>query len=94
MLYVFFATLFLMYTMIFVQAMYIRVKRNKTTYFIQCEPTETILDIKQKLHVLIDQPVNDQRLILMSDGQSGQLLEDQKTLADQKATVYHCIYFI
>lgn len=64
--------------------MYIRVKRNKTTYFIQCEPTETILDIKQKLHVLIDQPVNDQRLILMSDGQSGQLLEDQKTLADQK----------
>lgn len=94
MLYVFFATLFLMYTMIFVQAMYIRVKRNKTTYFIQCEPTETILDIKQKLHVLIDQPMNDQRLILMSDGQSGQLLEDQKTLADQKATVYYCIYFI
>ncbi|PON52813.1 Ubiquitin domain containing protein [Parasponia andersonii] len=62
-------------------AMYIRVKRNKTTYFIQCEPTETILDIKQKLHVLIDQPVNDQRLILFS---SGQVLEDLKTLADQK----------
>ncbi|XP_062093657.1 uncharacterized protein LOC133799675 [Humulus lupulus] len=61
--------------------MYIRVKRNKTTYFIQCEPTETVLDIKQKLHVLIDQPVNDQRLILFS---SGQVLEDVKTLADQK----------
>ncbi|GMP35977.1 hypothetical protein CsSME_00008230 [Camellia sinensis var. sinensis] len=62
-------------------AMYIRVKRSKTTYFLQCEPTETILDIKQKLHVLIDQPVNDQRLILMA---TGEVLDDSKTLADQK----------
>ncbi|KAG4136076.1 hypothetical protein ERO13_D08G256600v2 [Gossypium hirsutum] len=62
-------------------AMYIRVKRSKTTYFIQCDPTETTLDIKQKLHTLIDQPVNDQRLILMSNGD---ILEDSKTLADQK----------
>ena len=65
--------------------MYIRIKRDKTTYFIQCEPTETILDIKQKLHVLVDKPVNDQRLILMSEGQAGHVLEDLKTLADQKA---------
>ncbi|KAL7193505.1 hypothetical protein ACSBR2_025172 [Camellia fascicularis] len=62
-------------------AMYIRVKRSKTTYFLQCEPTETILDIKQKLHALIDQPVNDQRLILMA---TGEVLDDSKTLADQK----------
>ncbi|RXI05550.1 hypothetical protein DVH24_017592 [Malus domestica] len=61
--------------------MYIRVKRSKTTYFIQCEPTETSLDIKQKLHDLIDRPVNDQRLILVS---SGEVLEDSKALADQK----------
>ncbi|XP_022756511.1 uncharacterized protein LOC111304245 isoform X2 [Durio zibethinus] len=61
--------------------MYIRVKRSKTTYFIQCDPTETTLDIKQKLHTLIDQPVNDQRLILLN---SGEILEDSKTLADQK----------
>ncbi|EXC30157.1 hypothetical protein L484_008487 [Morus notabilis] len=59
-----------------VVAMYIRVKRNKTTYFIQCEPTETVLDIKQKLHVLIDQPVNDQCLTLMNDGQTGQVEND------------------
>lgn len=63
------------------QAMYIRVKRSKTTYFIQCEPTETSLDIKQKLHDLIDRPVNDQRLILVS---TGEVLEDSKALADQK----------
>ncbi|GLT80476.1 hypothetical protein SLA2020_519140 [Shorea laevis] len=61
--------------------MYIRVKRSKTTYFIQCDPTETTLDIKQKLHALIDQPVNDQRLILVGTGEA---LEDSKTLADQK----------
>ncbi|BBH08625.1 Ubiquitin-like superfamily protein [Prunus dulcis] len=61
--------------------MYIRVKRSKTTYFIQCEPTETSLDIKQKLHDLIDQPVSDQRLILVS---TGEVLEDSKSLADQK----------
>lgn len=63
------------------QAMYIRVKRNKTTYFIQCDATEKILDIKQKLHDLIDQPINDQRLILVS---TGEVLDDSKTLADQK----------
>ncbi|KAL4301777.1 hypothetical protein GQ457_10G016220 [Hibiscus cannabinus] len=62
-------------------AMYIRVKRSKTTYFIQCDPTETTIDIKQKLHTLIDQPVNDQRLILMN---TGEILEDSKSLADQK----------
>ncbi|KAK4353576.1 hypothetical protein RND71_025770 [Anisodus tanguticus] len=63
------------------QAMYIRVKRNKTTYFIQCDPTETILQLKEKLYNLIDQPVNDQRLVLMP---AGDVLEDSKSLADQK----------
>lgn len=67
-----------------VQAMYIRVKRNKTTYFLQCDPTETILNIKQKLHSLIDQPVNDQRLILVS---TNEVLDDSKTLADQKVSI-------
>ncbi|XP_024968758.1 polyubiquitin 9 [Cynara cardunculus var. scolymus] len=62
-------------------AMYIRVKRNKTTYFLQCDATEKVLDIKQKLHSLIDQPVNDQRLILAA---TGEVLDDSKTLADQK----------
>nr|CAN78675.1 hypothetical protein VITISV_043795 [Vitis vinifera] len=61
--------------------MYIRVKRSKTTYFLQCDPTETILDVKQKLHTLIDQPINDQRLILVG---TGEILDDSKTLADQK----------
>lgn len=62
-------------------AMFIRVKRKKTTYFIHCDPTETVLEIKQKLESLTDHPVGDQRLILLS---TEQVLEDTKTLAQQK----------
>nr|GEZ47382.1 hypothetical protein [Tanacetum cinerariifolium] len=62
-------------------AMYIHVKRSKTTYFLQCDATKKILDLKQKLHNLIDQPVFDQRLILVA---TGEVLDDSKTLADQK----------
>ncbi|XP_062189291.1 bZIP transcription factor 60-like isoform X2 [Phragmites australis] len=64
-----------------VASMYIRVKRNKSTYFIQCEPTETALNIKQKLHSLIDQPPSNQQLVLLA---TYDVLEDSKTLADQK----------
>eukprot|EP00250_Pteridium_aquilinum_P023290 c2657_g1_i1 orf=455-922(-) len=62
-------------------AMFIRVKRKKTTYFLHCEPSETTLEIKSKLQVLTDQDVDIQRLILVSNQQ---VLEDAKTLADQK----------
>ncbi|GAA0174069.1 hypothetical protein LIER_27535 [Lithospermum erythrorhizon] len=62
-------------------AMYIRVKRNKTTYFLQCDPTDKVLQIKEKLQTLIDQPVTDQRLILMP---VEKVLDDSKTLADQQ----------
>ncbi|KAG2647144.1 uncharacterized protein LOC120694679 isoform X1 [Panicum virgatum] len=62
-------------------SMYIRVKRNKSTYFIQCEPTETTLSVKQKLHSLIDQPPSNQQLVLLA---TNDVLEDSKTLADQK----------
>lgn len=70
--------------------MYIRIKRSKTTYFLQCDPTETIMDIKQKVYALIDQPVTDQRLTLMS---TGEVLDDSKTLADQKVLIIKpCIF--
>ncbi|XP_057749986.1 uncharacterized protein LOC130968626 isoform X4 [Arachis stenosperma] len=61
--------------------MYIRVKRSKTTYFIRCKPTDKILDIKLKLQELVDQPANNQRLIIPA---TGEVLEDSRTLADQK----------
>jgi elongin-B len=66
-------------------SMYIRVKRNKSTYFIQCEPTETALSVKQKLHSLIDQPPSNQQLVLLG---TNDVLEDSKTLADQKVPKY------
>lgn len=69
--------------MINLQAMYIRVKRNKTTYFLQCLPSETILQLKEKLHELIDHAVMDQRLILIPDME---VLDDSKSLADQKVS--------
>lgn len=72
--------------------MYIRVKRSKTTYFIRCKPSDKVLDIKQKLQELIDQPANDQRLSLPD---TGDILEDSKTLADQKVHCYiilHVLY--
>jgi hypothetical protein len=34
--------------------MYIRVKRQKTTVFLQVEPTDTVLEVKQKLQALLD----------------------------------------
>ncbi|XP_057433764.1 uncharacterized protein LOC130726503 isoform X1 [Lotus japonicus] len=61
--------------------MYIRVKRKMTTYFIRCKPSDKILDVKQKLEELVDQPANNQQLILHG---TGEVLEDAKTLADQK----------
>jgi len=36
------------------QSMYIRVKRKKTTIFLTVEPTDTVLEVKQKLQALID----------------------------------------
>lgn len=72
-----------------IQEMYIRVKRNKTTYFVQCDPTDTTLDIKQKLHALIDLPSNNQRLTLVA---TDVVLVDSMTLAEQRVTMlfnYH-----
>jgi len=35
--------------------MYIRVKRKKTTIFLHVEPTDTVLEVKQKLQDLVEQ---------------------------------------
>lgn len=42
---------------------------------------QTVLNIKQKVHSIIDQPPNNQRLILLA---TNNILDDLKTLADQK----------
>ncbi|KAK9824295.1 hypothetical protein WJX72_009223 [[Myrmecia] bisecta] len=60
-------------------SMYIRVKRQKTTIFVHVEPTDTILEVKQKLQELVQQPPESQRLY-----KGATLLEDAKKLADLK----------
>ena len=37
------------------RSMYIRVKRQKTTIFLHVEPTDTVLEVKQKLQDLVEQ---------------------------------------
>lgn len=35
--------------------MYVRIKRQKTTIFLHVEPTDTVLEVKQKLQELVQQ---------------------------------------
>ena len=53
------------------------------TYFLHVEPSDSILEVKEKLQALSEQPVDQQRLTLVS---TGQVLEDGKTLAEQKVS--------
>eukprot|EP00897_Mesotaenium_endlicherianum_P009093 jgi/Mesen1/8211/ME000442S07483 len=62
-------------------SMFVRVKRMKTTYFVHCEPSESALELKQKVEALTEHPVEEQRLIVLP---SETVLDDSKTLADQK----------
>ncbi|KAH7420449.1 hypothetical protein KP509_13G008200 [Ceratopteris richardii] len=61
--------------------MYIRVKRKRTTYFVHCDPSDTVLNLKTKLSCLTETPPNNQRLILMD---SYHVLDDGRTLAQQQ----------
>ena len=61
--------------------MYIRVKREKSTYFVQCDPWSTILQVKQYLQNITDYLVRNQRLILLD---SHHILDDAKTLSQQE----------
>ena len=38
-----------------ISSMYVRVKREKITYFIQAESSDTIMELKEKLQEIIDQ---------------------------------------
>lgn len=60
-------------------SMYVRIKRSKTTIFLHVEPTDTILEVKQKLQELTQQGPDTQRLYL---GKT--MLEDARQLADLK----------
>ena len=58
-------------------AMYVRVKRNKQTIFLHCEPSDTVHVVKEKVAAIVNTPSSDQRLLL-----GKQNLEDGSTLCD------------
>mmetsp|Transcript_12429 Transcript_12429/g.39363 ORF Transcript_12429/g.39363 Transcript_12429/m.39363 type:complete len:132 (-) Transcript_12429:86-481(-) len=60
-------------------SMYVRVKRGKQTFFLLVEPSDTVLELKQKVQALTDKPVELQRLLI-----DNVAMEDAKTLADMK----------
>lgn len=59
--------------------MYVRVKRQKTTYFLHVEPTDTVLEVKQKLQELVDMQPESQQLL-----KEQFVLDDAKKLNDLK----------
>ncbi|CAK9190168.1 unnamed protein product [Sphagnum troendelagicum] len=61
--------------------MFIRVKRKKTTYFLHCDPSESVLETKQKLQALCDVHVDKQRLILV---EPETILDEAKSLEEQQ----------
>lgn len=67
-------------------SMYIRVKRQKTTVFLQVEPTDTVLEVKQKLQALLDKSPDKLQLLREVREASGQWLplDDAKKLAELK----------
>eukprot|EP01024_Parvocaulis_polyphysoides_P044679 TRINITY_DN41336_c1_g2_i1.p5 TRINITY_DN41336_c1_g2~~TRINITY_DN41336_c1_g2_i1.p5 ORF type:complete len:102 (-),score=17.74 TRINITY_DN41336_c1_g2_i1:744-1049(-) len=64
-----------------VQAMYVRVKREETTYFVSVEKQETVLELKQKLQKLCSKSPDQVRLINIV---SGDELADAKKLQELK----------
>eukprot|EP01059_Diplonema_ambulator_P014973 TRINITY_DN26014_c0_g1_i1.p1 TRINITY_DN26014_c0_g1~~TRINITY_DN26014_c0_g1_i1.p1 ORF type:complete len:127 (+),score=49.52 TRINITY_DN26014_c0_g1_i1:48-383(+) len=62
-------------------SMYVRIKRRKQTIFLHCEPSDTVLSLKEKVAAVTGKPVTDQRLLL-----GKQNLEDASTLSDSGLT--------
>jgi hypothetical protein len=64
---------------VWVKSVYLRVKRHKTTYFIQSEETSSMLDVKGSLSELTGKSVGHLRLFCDSKG--GKVLcEDDQTI--------------
>ena len=58
---------------------YVRVKRLKQTIFLNCEPTDTVMDVKTKLQQFAGKGPDDIRLLADNNP-----LDETKTLADLK----------
>mmetsp|Transcript_31209 Transcript_31209/g.83737 ORF Transcript_31209/g.83737 Transcript_31209/m.83737 type:complete len:107 (-) Transcript_31209:8-328(-) len=61
-------------------SMYIKIKRQRQTIFLNCEPGDTIISLKQKIKAINSVPAEDQRLIVPED----------KVVCDDNKTVREC----
>ncbi|KAH7352109.1 hypothetical protein KP509_19G030200 [Ceratopteris richardii] len=61
--------------------MYVRVKRQRTTYFVICNSADTGAELKAKVHDLSGHDTRIQRLIVLP---SYRYLDDSRTLAQQE----------
>eukprot|EP00286_Rhodomonas_abbreviata_P000038 CAMPEP_0181288380 /NCGR_PEP_ID=MMETSP1101-20121128/300_1 /TAXON_ID=46948 /ORGANISM="Rhodomonas abbreviata, Strain Caron Lab Isolate" /LENGTH=104 /DNA_ID=CAMNT_0023392495 /DNA_START=178 /DNA_END=492 /DNA_ORIENTATION=+ len=61
-------------------SMYLRIKRQKQCIFLHCDPSDTILTIKQKIKGINNVEIADQRL----------LVTDEKIVCDESKTVKEC----
>ena len=62
---------------------YVRVRRKKTTIFLWADPADTAVDLKAKIHKITKVPAVDMKLFIDKNGEV--VLDDNKSLADQKA---------
>eukprot|EP00277_Geminigera_cryophila_P030754 CAMPEP_0173062390 /NCGR_PEP_ID=MMETSP1102-20130122/3786_1 /TAXON_ID=49646 /ORGANISM="Geminigera sp., Strain Caron Lab Isolate" /LENGTH=103 /DNA_ID=CAMNT_0013929045 /DNA_START=32 /DNA_END=343 /DNA_ORIENTATION=+ len=62
-------------------SMYIRVKRQKQTVFLQCDPSDTIMSLKRKLASINNLEIKEIKLVLIEDGIA---LDNDKTVRECK----------
>eukprot|EP00670_Eutreptiella_braarudii_P026488 CAMPEP_0174375776 /NCGR_PEP_ID=MMETSP0811_2-20130205/115797_1 /TAXON_ID=73025 ORGANISM="Eutreptiella gymnastica-like, Strain CCMP1594" /NCGR_SAMPLE_ID=MMETSP0811_2 /ASSEMBLY_ACC=CAM_ASM_000667 /LENGTH=103 /DNA_ID=CAMNT_0015526341 /DNA_START=23 /DNA_END=330 /DNA_ORIENTATION=+ len=73
-------------------ASYVRIKRHKQTIFLHCELTDHALTLKEKISLINNVPIENQRLLL-----DKQVLEDAASLQEQgiqNDTVLFLVYRI
>ena len=79
--------------------MYVRVKRAKTTMFLHVDPSETVMELKQKIQAATDSeetpggvPIDRQRLLAGPTFE--QALEDARQLQELKVENDMCIALV
>lgn len=71
--------------------MYIRAKRTNQTIFLSVEPSDNGASIKKKISSITKSPVDSIRLLSNPDHR---VLEDDKTIADNKIENDHIVYWV
>mmetsp|Transcript_11949 Transcript_11949/g.30640 ORF Transcript_11949/g.30640 Transcript_11949/m.30640 type:complete len:107 (-) Transcript_11949:366-686(-) len=75
------------------QKEYVRVKRNRTTYFLWADmPTDTVHDLRARANLITGVPTTDMRFFIDVSGEVS--LDENKTLKDQKIENDQVLYMV